>query len=53
MEASYPSKRTGSVAETNNFLRLYGTFHRDDQTFASLPDFCLGLGFFSEDLTLI
>ena len=27
MEPSYPSKWAGSVAETNYFLRLYGTFH--------------------------
>ena len=27
MEASYPGKRAGSVAETNYFLRLYATFH--------------------------
>ena len=27
METSYPGKRAGSVAETNYFLRLYGTFH--------------------------
>ena len=27
MEASYPGKRAGSVAETNYFLRLYDAFH--------------------------
>ena len=27
MEASYPGKRAGSVAETNYLLRLYATFH--------------------------
>ena len=27
MEASYLGKRAGLVADTNYFLRLYGTFH--------------------------
>ena len=27
MEVSYPGKRAGSVAETNYFLHLYGSFH--------------------------
>ena len=27
MEASQPGKIDGSVAETNYFLRLYGSFH--------------------------
>ena len=27
MDTSYPGKRAGSVAETNYFLRLYGSFH--------------------------